>query len=90
MLFQIGDSSQPQFPPSQPPHTQPSQTPHVQQMVYVYESLVWEYKLLTKPMTGEEVPSEKELNELGAAGWELVGVTTVRDAVRFYFKRPRK
>jgi hypothetical protein len=90
MLFHIGDSSQREFPPSQPPQTQPSQTPHVQQMVYVYESLVWEYKLVTKNMTGDEMVSEQELNGLGAAGWELVGVATVGDAVRFYFKRPRK
>lgn len=29
-----------------------------------------------------------ELNQLGSAGWELVGVTAVEGKERFYFKRP--
>jgi hypothetical protein len=91
MLFQIGDSSQPEFPqPPRPPQPQPTQSPHTQPMVYVYEHTDWEYKVVEKDVTEQESLSEQELNGLGAAGWELAGVTTVRDTMRFYFKRLRR
>jgi hypothetical protein len=91
MLFQIGDSSQPQFPqPPQPPQRQEAQAAHAQPMVYVYESPAWEYKVLARDVTGEQLLSEQELNGLGTAGWELAGVATVGGIVRFYLKRPRK
>jgi hypothetical protein len=91
MLIHIGDSTQPPFPyPPQPPRPQPSQAPQVQPMVYVYESPTWEYKVVARDLSEAEVLSEPELNELGAGGWELVGVATVLSAVRFYFKRLHK
>jgi hypothetical protein len=59
-------------------------------MVYVYEPSAWEYKVVAKAVIGEELLSEQELNGLGVAGWELAGVATALDTVRFYFKRLRK
>jgi hypothetical protein len=41
---------------------------------------VWEYK--TSGPIGE-----KEMNALGAEGWELAGVTAYADNSAFYFKR---
>ena len=53
-------------------------------MVYVYERQQWEYKVLIQTAI-----SEQELNALGAAGWELVGVVPLRESTHFYFKRVR-
>jgi hypothetical protein len=59
-------------------------------MIYVYEELAWEYKVVLKNVPEAEVLSEQELNELGVTGWELIGVATLADKVQFYFKRARK
>jgi hypothetical protein len=59
-------------------------------MIYVYEEQAWEYKILVKSGAEEELLSEHELNEIGLKGWELAGVATRPDKVRFYFKRVRK
>jgi hypothetical protein len=40
----------------------------------------WEYKM-TGPL------SEKDMNALGAQGWELAGATAYADNSAFYFKR---
>jgi hypothetical protein len=53
-------------------------------MVYVYERQQWEYKVLVQTAI-----SEQELNALGAAGWELVGIVPLPETTRFYFKRVR-
>jgi hypothetical protein len=49
----------------------------------------WEYKAVVRE-TGEELPSEAELNALGAEHWELTGVASVGSHVHFYFKRERR
>jgi hypothetical protein len=49
----------------------------------------WEYKALVRT-AGEELPSEAELNALGAEHWELAGVASARARVTFYFKRERR
>jgi hypothetical protein len=59
-------------------------------MVYVYEKQGWEYKAVVRDAADQEVLSEKELNELGVSGWELVGVVAVLGKVHFYFKRVRR
>jgi len=59
-------------------------------MLYVYEDTVWEYKLLVRTRDQEELPSEEEMNTLGAQGWELAGIANQQKVVHFYFKRPRK
>ena len=44
----------------------------------------WEYKV-------EYDPNELKLNELGAQGWEIIGVRSLEDANRavIYFKKAR-
>jgi hypothetical protein len=63
--------------------------PRTQPMVYVYERQAWEYKTIIKGATADAVLSERELNDLGAGGWELVGVITVGQSVHYHFKRLR-
>jgi hypothetical protein len=53
-------------------------------MVYVYEQQRWEYRIIVKAMT------ENELNTLGAEGWELVDVVVRPATTQFYFKRVRR
>lgn len=84
MLTRLIDSPPSPFPPQQPRIPQ-AQSP----MVYVYEKQQWEYKVVVKT-AAEELLSEQELNELGASGWELVGVLALSGRVQFYFKRVRK
>jgi hypothetical protein len=89
MLIRLSDSPFPAF--SQPPKPQQPQLPPVQPpMVYVFEQQAWEYKIVVKNVTAEELPSEQELNALGVSGWELTGVVTLPGKVQFYFKRFRK
>jgi len=69
----------PVFPPLPEVHVQPP-------MVFVQPA--WEYRHVTRaPGEQEGTLTEAELNELGAAGWELVGVITEQAVVHFYFKR---
>lgn len=56
-------------------------------MVYVREEPVWEYKYLRRNLAQEELPTENELNALGADGWELAGVVTLATEAHFCFKR---
>ena len=46
----------------------------------------WEYKTVVREVTSGPM-SETELNELGAAHWELVGIVEVSTRIHFYFKR---
>jgi hypothetical protein len=48
----------------------------------------WEYKTIVRK-GGEELPSETELNALGAEHWELAGLASAGGQVTFYFKRER-
>jgi hypothetical protein len=75
----------------QPPslHADEPSQPATPSLLYVYEHTVWEYKVLVRTLDQEELPSEAELNTLGAQGWELGGIATQQQAVHFYFKRPR-
>jgi hypothetical protein len=59
-------------------------------MVYVHEDVRWEYKRLIRDLAHEDLPTEQEMNTLGADGWELAGVLSQPDKVFFYFKRLRK
>jgi hypothetical protein len=49
----------------------------------------WEYKELVREGESRQLPSEAELNALGADGWELAGVASDGLRVHFYFKRER-
>jgi hypothetical protein len=66
--------------PPDPPRVGSVQAP----MVYVYERQAWEYKVV---VAAEFALTEPDLDALGAEGWELTGVASGRDGVRFYFKR---
>jgi len=74
----------PPFPPR--PAYPPMPEVHVQPPV-VFVQPAWEYRHLTRAPGAEGALTEQELNELGAAGWELVGVISEQSAVHFYFKR---
>ena len=69
---------QPRLPQVQPP------------MIYVYESQEWEYKVVVRNAAEKKLLSERELNELGKSGSELVGVVALSGDAQFYFKRIRK
>jgi hypothetical protein len=58
--------------------------------VYVSETVKWEYKQSICDLGKEEALTEKELNELGANGWELAGVFSESGKAYYYFKRPAK
>jgi hypothetical protein len=56
-------------------------------IVYVKEKPAWTYRQLVRDLANESAPTEKELNMLGADGWELAGVFVRSTALYFYFKR---
>jgi hypothetical protein len=49
----------------------------------------WEYKEVVREVTAG-LPSEAELNALGAEHWELAGIVAAGNQVHFYFKRERR
>jgi hypothetical protein len=49
----------------------------------------WEYKDIVRDREREGLPTEAELNALGAEHWELAGVADEGSRVHFYFKRER-
>jgi len=59
-------------------------------MIYVYERQEWEYRVVVRDVAEKELLSERELNELGTTGWELVGVIAPSGKAHFYFKRLTK
>lgn len=82
----VGDSVQKYleipFPPARPPAAESRLEPPV-----VRVEARWEYKQLT--CLPSELPSEAQLDALGAEHWELAGVVPSADRVHFYFKRER-
>jgi hypothetical protein len=59
-------------------------------MIYVQETIAWEYKQITRNLSKEAVLSEAELNTLGAEGWELAGILTNAKIAHYYLKRLAK
>jgi hypothetical protein len=49
----------------------------------------WEYRQIVRDLESEGLPTEDELNTLGAEHWELAGVAHEGRRVHFYFKRER-
>ena len=49
----------------------------------------WEYKEVGRDTVTEGLPTEGDLNALGAEGWELSGVASQGPRTHFYFKRER-
>jgi hypothetical protein len=72
------------FPPRQQPERETRVDP-----LFVPVDPRWEYKAVVRA-AGEELPSEADLNALGADHWELAGVASIRSRVHFYFKRERR
>jgi hypothetical protein len=70
------------IPPREPQH-EPIRPP----MVYIKESLKWEYKQIVRNLKKEGALSDEELNILGAEGWEMSGVAQQPPLTYFYFKR---
>jgi len=56
-------------------------------MVYVNETIVWQYKQLVRNLSKENAPADEDLNKLGKEGWELVGIMQDSPLAYFYFKR---
>lgn len=48
---------------------------------------VWEYHVVTYPMTGQDSILAKELNKLGKLSWELVTCTEDKGFATCFFKR---
>ena len=71
------------IPPHEPKQSEPVHPP----MIYVKESLKWEYKQITRNLKKEGPLSEEELNALGAEGWEMSGVAQQPPMTYYYFKR---
>ena len=76
------------FPPS-PPSPEPGPRAPLQTPM-VYLAPVWEYRQLTRPLGSDSLPTETELDALGAEGWELAAVVPEGTRVHFYFKRLRE
>ena len=80
----------PPHPFPQPPQPQHPEQRQVQSpMVYVYEKPAWEYKVVVKDAAEHALLSERELNDFGSSGWELVGVVGLTSKVQYCFKRAR-
>lgn len=87
MLIEMTDPTHP-FPTH--PQPEPPRPNHVQSpMVYVYEKQAWEYKIVVKDGAQEALLSERELNDFGTSGWELVGAIGLPGKVQYCFKRAR-
>jgi hypothetical protein len=71
------------IPPHEPIHPEPIHPP----MIYIKESVKWEYKQITRDLEKEGPLSEEELNALGAEGWEMSGVAQKPLLAYYYFKR---
>ncbi|MGD2158861.1 MAG: hypothetical protein PVG14_19045 [Anaerolineales bacterium] len=56
-------------------------------MVFVRDIPQWEYKCVSRSMDADGIPGERELNELGSEGWELVCILHHELKLNLYFKR---
>ena len=81
MDIRFGPMQDPEPPPPAPMDPAPP-------MVYVYETLQWEYRCIARNARDQSPPSEQELNALGAEGWELAGIANLPGEIYLYFKRP--
>jgi hypothetical protein len=71
------------LPQHEPKKLEPVHPP----MIYIKESLKWEYKQIARDLKKEGPLSEEELNALGAEGWEMSGVAQQPTVAYYYFKR---
>lgn len=71
------------IPPRAPKPPEPVHPP----MIYVKETLKWEYKQIARDLEKEGPLDESELNALGADGWEMSGIAQQPPITYYYFKR---
>jgi hypothetical protein len=75
----------------QPPSPRQPEPPSLPlPMVYLRESRIWEYQVLSRDLAKEKAPTRAELNELGQDAWELAGILAVGSLAYIYFKRLAK
>jgi len=87
--YEVGPLPHPPLIPPQTPQRDEPVTVPPQPMIYVTPRLRWRYKTLVHDSRTGALLTEQELEELGAAGWELTGVAAAAQAVYFYFKQPQ-
>lgn len=56
-------------------------------MIYVKESITWEYKRVTCDLKKDPALTEDDLNALGQNGWEMTGAFVDAKVAYYYFKR---
>ena len=71
------------IPPREPQAPEPVRPP----MIYVDKKLTWEYKQILRNLESEKPLDEKELNELGEDGWEMIGIAQHHPLTYYYLKR---
>jgi hypothetical protein len=71
-----------------PPGPAEPRAPHVAAPWVPFEPK-WEYKEMVRDLESAGLPTEADLNALGAEHWELAGVASAGTRVHFYFKRER-
>ena len=76
----------PMIPPNAPEKEQQSASPTAT-LIYLPEKRLWQYKIMSYTLPHDVLPSETDLAELGAEGWELATVLPFDGVVHFYFKR---
>jgi hypothetical protein len=70
-----------------PQEPEMSRSPFPIPTVTVRDELRWEYRSLRRDLSSAEPPTDGELNELGAQGWELAGAVNKGTLLYLYFKR---
>ncbi len=73
--------------PEKEPQRAPQNAPLPATLIYLPEKRSWQYKIVSYTLPHDALPSETELAELGAEGWELVAALPLEDVVHFYYKR---
>ena len=77
-----------EIPPPFPPRPPFPPMPEVRvQPPLVFVEARWEYRHVTRELAAQAELTDEELNELGAAGWELVAAVSDGTRAHFYFKR---
>ena len=71
-----------------PPEPEPRPAPFPLPMVTVRDEPRWEYRRIVRNLRTEDPPTEKELDALGAEGWELTGLFSDSPFLYLYLKRP--
>ncbi len=77
----------PEKEPQKEQQSAPQNAPLPATLIYLPERRNWQYKIASYTLPHDALPSESDLAELGAEGWELVTAVPLDNVVHFYFKR---